>query len=216
MPVKIFDDHMTNKDNIVSMASIPSIDRVLQSREMQAPIAAYGRQITTMLLREVVANLRAQGVGGQDISADITISAIVKQTKRRLDDLAAPSLRPVLNLTGTVLHTNLGRAPLPTEAIEAMVCVSGQASSLEYDLAKGERGHRDDHIAGLVCQLTGAEAACVFNVCHTRAFASWSPPNLLSGNSPKAAATVSMFSAPRYRGGAGASSKLPSWGRMFF
>ena len=81
---------MTNKDNIVSMASIPSIDRVLQSREMQAPIAAYGRQITTMLLREVVANLRAQGVGGQDISADITISAIVKQTKRRLDDLVAP------------------------------------------------------------------------------------------------------------------------------
>ena len=163
MPVNILDDHMTNKDNIVSMASIPSIDRVLQSREMQASIAAYGRQLTTMLLREVVANLRAQGVGGQDISADITISAIVKQTKRRLDDLAAPSLRPVLNLTGTVLHTNLGRAPLPTEAIEAMICVSGQASSLEYDLAKGERGHRDDHIAGLVCQLTGAEAACAVN-----------------------------------------------------
>ena len=163
MPVNILDDSMTNKDNILPMASIPSIDRVLQSREMQALVAAYGRQITTVVLREVVANLRAQGVVGQDISAEITISAIVKQTKQRLDDLAVPSLRPVLNLTGTVLHTNLGRAPLPAEAIEAMICVAGQASSLEYDLAKGKRGHRDDHIAGLVCLLTGAEAACAVN-----------------------------------------------------
>ena len=131
---------MSSKDNIIPMASIPSIDRVLQSNEMEASIKLYGRQITTTLLREVVANLRAQGVVGQDISADITISAIVKQTKQRLEDLAVSSLRPVLNLTGTVLHTNLGRAPLPIEAIEAMVCIAGQASSLEYNLIKGERG----------------------------------------------------------------------------
>ena len=154
---------MTSKDKIVSMASIPSIDRILKSKEMRASIAIYGRQIITTVLRDIVAELRAQGVAGKDVSAEITILAIAKQTETRLGELTAPKLKPALNLTGTVLHTNLGRAPLPTEAIEAMVSIAGQASSLEYNLVKGKRGDRDEHIAGLVCQLTGAEAACAVN-----------------------------------------------------
>ena len=154
---------MTSEDNIVPMASIPSIDRILKSKEMRASIEIYGRQIITTVLRYIVAELRAQGVAGQDISAEITISAIAKQTETRLGELTASKLKPALNLTGTVLHTNLGRAPLPIDAIEAMVCIAGQASSLEYNLVKGKRGDRDEHIAGLVCQLTGAEAACAVN-----------------------------------------------------
>ena len=154
---------MTSKENIVPMASIPSIDRILKSREMKASIAIYGLQIIKTVLRDIVGELRDQGVAGQDISTKITILAIAKQTERRLSELTASKLKPALNLTGTVLHTNLGRAPLPTDAIEAMVCIAGQASSLEYNLAKGKRGDRDEHIAGLVCQLTGAEAACAVN-----------------------------------------------------
>ena len=154
---------MTSKENIVPMASIPSIDRILKSREMKASIAIYGLQIIKTVLRDIVAELRTEGVAGQDISTRVTTLAIAKQTERRLSELTASKLKPALNLTGTVLHTNLGRAPLPTDAIEAMVCIAGQASSLEYNLAKGKRGDRDEHIAGLVCQLTGAEAACAVN-----------------------------------------------------
>ena len=74
-----------------------------------------------------------------------------------------PSLRPVYNLTGTVLHTNLGRAPLPQSAIQAMVDVSRGASNVEFNLETGKRGDRHRHAEALLCQLTGAESALVVN-----------------------------------------------------
>jgi len=111
----------------------------------------------TLAVREVLGELRAAREAG------LSETALLERIATRLDQEARPTLRPVFNLTGTVLHTNLGRALLPEAAIEAMVAVARAASNLEYDLADGRRGERDHHVEKLLCALTGAEAASVVN-----------------------------------------------------
>ncbi len=142
------------------LSSIPSVDRVLRAPAATSLIEAHGRGLFTDAVREAIDRLRDAIEAG---SGDIGESAILQSAAAILERWTAPSLGPVFNLTGTVLHTNLGRAPLPPEAIAAMVRVGGQATNLEYDLATGRRGDRDRHIEGLLCRLTGAEAATVVN-----------------------------------------------------
>ncbi len=140
---------------------LPSVDRLLRSAAAAVLIETHGRQFVTEGLRQVLSGLRDRI--GEATAAERTESAILSGTARILERVSAPRLRRVFNLTGTVLHTNLGRAPLPQSALQAIADVASGASNLEFDLAKGKRGDRDDHIEELICRLTGAEAATVVN-----------------------------------------------------
>ena len=119
-------------------------------------MARHGRPALTEALRSVLADLRRQ----QKVEDESIILALVQE---RLEKSSQPSLRPVFNLTGTVLHTNLGRALLPREAIDAILAVAASPANLEYDLESGRRGERDSHVEALICKLTGAQAATVVN-----------------------------------------------------
>ena len=119
-------------------AAIPSLDRLLQRDEVRALVTLHGRTLVTDSLREAIAGLRGRiaSDGESAVPAD-PHAALVEAAGASIDRLLAPSLRPVFNLTGTVLHTNLGRAPLPDEAIAAMVRAAG-AANVEFDLSKSD------------------------------------------------------------------------------
>ena len=146
----------TPEDAAQSQRRIPSVERLVGGASEEV-LAAYGRTAFTAAVRAVLAEIRAEGGTVPDAAA------IREAAARNLASERRPSLRPVFNLTGTVLHTNLGRALLPRSAAEAVAAVMVQASNLEFDLATGARGERDDHVEGLICRLTGAEAAVVVN-----------------------------------------------------
>jgi L-seryl-tRNA(Ser) seleniumtransferase len=136
----------------------PALDKLLESPALRALQAQHGRAPVLAAARDA---LDAWRVKAQSQAFDIAeFESRCTTTLQRQAELA---LRPVFNLTGTVLHTNLGRAVMAPEAIDAVVAVMRGAANLEYDLAKGARGDRDDHIDGLLKELTGAEAATAVN-----------------------------------------------------
>lgn len=144
-----------------SARHLPAIETLLQDPASADALARHGRTAVTGALREAVRTAREALLGGSE--RPVAPAGLIDEAIRSLDECAAPSLRPVFNLTGTVLHTNLGRSPLPEAAIAAMAAVARGASNLEYDLAKGARGERDAHLEERLCRLTGAEAATVVN-----------------------------------------------------
>ncbi|MBT6308432.1 MAG: L-seryl-tRNA(Sec) selenium transferase [Rhodospirillaceae bacterium] len=142
-------------------STIPSLDRLLQAPAVITLVASHGRSATVAALRAALDTARGALAAGDAIA--LTEDVFAQTAAARLEREAAPGLRRVFNLTGTVLHTNLGRAPLAEVAITAMAEAARGASNLEYDLETGKRGDRDVHVEELLCELTGAEAATVVN-----------------------------------------------------
>jgi L-seryl-tRNA(Ser) seleniumtransferase len=135
---------------------LPSVDAVIRAPAAADAVARFGRPAVVEAVRAVLAEARAgKAAAGTD--------DIVRGAFARLETDAQSSLRPVFNLTGTVLHTNLGRALIAEQAVEAAVAAMRNAVALEFELATGKRGERDDHLRGLLCELTGAEDATVVN-----------------------------------------------------
>jgi L-seryl-tRNA(Ser) seleniumtransferase len=145
---------------------IPSIEQLRQRSGAQALAERYGDAATVDALRRAAAAFRKQlidGVAAPDAAA--AVAAIEQGAAEHLASTLRPSLRRVLNATGVIVHTNLGRAPLADAALERVAAVAGGYVNLEYDLTRGRRGARDTHAEALLCRLTGAEAAVVVNNC---------------------------------------------------
>lgn len=143
-----------------TLASLPSVDRLLAEPALRELSSVHGRRIVTDAVRAELASVRAACRSGAALPA---AAALVLAVGRRIEAAGLAKLRRVFNLTGTVLHTNLGRATLPEEAIAAIVDAARHPCALEYDIASGGRGDRDDLVEELLVELTGAEAATVVN-----------------------------------------------------
>lgn len=136
----------------------PSVDDVLRSGACALAIARHGRPETVQAVRQVLQRMR-QGAEPSAASPE----RIAQAALAWLEERGKPSQRPVINLTGTVLHTNLGRALLADEAIAAVVAAMRAPTNLEYRIEAGQRGERDAHVRDLICELTGAEDAILVN-----------------------------------------------------
>ena len=148
-----------NNNTQQQLRDLPSVSVILD--HMRDDVARWGHDAVTGAARAHLEILRAAIQSDESVVLDL--SNIQQTIRDSLTDSAQPALKSVFNLTGIVLHSNLGRANLADAAIDAMNRVATGANNLEYDLAKGQRGDRDSHIESLICELTGAEAATVVN-----------------------------------------------------
>ncbi|UCB43437.1 MAG: L-seryl-tRNA(Sec) selenium transferase [Dehalococcoidales bacterium] len=142
--------------------NLPSVDQVLAHENIRHLVESHGypHSLLVSLARESLDSARRAIAGG---SLSPALGEIVETVAGQLLTLETPRLRPVINASGVLLHTNLGRAPLSQEATKAMTVVAADYSNLEFDLRSGRRGSRHVHVEDILCQLTGAEAALVVN-----------------------------------------------------
>jgi L-seryl-tRNA(Ser) seleniumtransferase len=150
-----------SKEIETQLRQLPSVDRLLNSAVGADLVAAYGRNLTVEGVRSILDQHRAAIIKGMNT---VPMNAILlTETREWLESLIAPTLLPVINATGVIVHTNLGRAPLSQSSISAVQEVAAGYSNLEYDLKAGERGSRTVHAAVQLQRLTGAESALVVN-----------------------------------------------------
>jgi L-seryl-tRNA(Ser) seleniumtransferase len=141
-----------------ALRALPSVHQVLDQAEAQALVAAHGRALVLFAVQRALDEERTSGAIADPATRLARIETLVR-------DLRRPRLRPVINATGVVLHTNLGRAPLPARAAQAAANIAGRYSTLEFDPETGRRGRRHDLVADSLRYLTGAESAAVVNNC---------------------------------------------------
>jgi L-seryl-tRNA(Ser) seleniumtransferase len=142
---------------------LPSVDQVLEGSSVRELCVRHGRAAVRRAVRETLAAARGIGRAGDEAGLEAAVAAIPAEVARRAARAAAPSLRRVINATGVVVHTNLGRAPLSEAAARRVAELAAGYSNLEYDLGSGRRGLREAHLEARLGALLGAEAALVAN-----------------------------------------------------
>ncbi len=149
------------------LKSLPAVDRVMAIPEIARLGEHYSRELVTRWARSVVNELRSEVLAGRthELGDDgkVTDAEVASRMRTRAELAASRSLRRVVNATGIVIHTNLGRSPLSKDLMGAMESILGGYSNLEFDLESGERGSRHDHLAGLIRDVTGAESGFAVN-----------------------------------------------------
>lgn len=158
----------TTADVAASLKALPSVDKLLQEPLLAALREQVGHASVKSAAQQHLQHLRDKLLAGDaDTASRVRASDFVQQLAAQIHASAvsafAHSMKPVFNLTGTVIHTNLGRAKLPASAVTAMAQAATEAVNVEYDLEAGQRGDRDSHLEQALCDITGAEAATVVN-----------------------------------------------------
>jgi len=148
------------------LRQIPSVDELLRQPRMAKLVGRIPRELLVEVAREVLASVRAEITGEKGVSViPIVPSDLEDVIAREVERILSRTLQPVINATGVILHTNLGRAPLSPAILDELRQTAIHYSNLEYDLQAGARGKRDVHTAELLTRLTGAEDAIVVNNC---------------------------------------------------
>lgn len=143
------------------LKDLPAVDEVLKSAKGGEWLSRYPRRYVTQAIREAIDKRRKLILKGR--TTGVTLKSIAPEIERRLDELTACSLRKVINATGIVVHTNLGRSPLSQKALDNMVAVASGYSTLEYEVSTGRRGKRYEHIRRLLQDVTGAQDGMAVN-----------------------------------------------------
>lgn len=145
---------------MTELRRIPSVDQLIKTKPVEVYIDTYGRSLTVDAIRSVLNDVRSHHAEGDSIPPE---KKLIQQVANRLASWTMPTLQPVINATGVILHTNLGRAPLSRASIQAVQETASTYSTLEYQLELGRRGTRSIHAESYLRQLTGADGALVVN-----------------------------------------------------
>lgn len=161
--------NMSHTGSELAMRGLPSIDRVLADELFVRIGADLGRDAAVRIAREAVAEVRGRVAEGKSGSEDVA-GSVIATARGIFARESAMGIRRVINATGVIIHTNLGRSPLPENAVRAIAEQASRYCALEFDIESGKRGRRGGRAESLICQLTGAEAAVIVNNCASAAF----------------------------------------------